>query len=193
MIGQINGVILEKNPPELLVDVAGVGYELNSSMNTFYNLPEIGSRVVLYTHMIVREDVHALYGFYEKDERKLFRELIKTSGVGPKLALTILSGMAVNAFVQLVNIGDSVALTKIPGVGKKTAERLILEMKSRLKKFEIGIQSNIKIDSSETDALNALISLGYKAQSASKAVAKYREQKSLSSEELIKLALRDLS
>ncbi len=134
MIGRLQGTILDKQPPLLLLDVQGVGYELAASMSTFYQLPEVGEQVVLHTHMVVREDAQLLYGFFALAERVMFRHLIRISGVGPKLALTILSGMSTADFSQCIKEADAKALTRLPGVGKKTAERLVVELKDRLEK-----------------------------------------------------------
>jgi len=137
VIGRLTGELVEKSPPELLIDVSGVGYELEASMNTFYKLPDVGTFVTLYTHFVVREDAQLLYGFADKNERTLFRTLIKVNGVGPKLALTILSGISVQEFIRTVQHEDSTALVRLPGVGKKTAERLIIEMKDKLDRLEL--------------------------------------------------------
>ena len=178
MIGRLQGIILEKQPPWVLIDVNGVGYELEASMSTFYHLPECGETITLHTHMVVREDAQLLYGFHSLSERQMFRNLIKISGVGPKLALTILSGMSAEDFSRCIMDGDSKSLTRLPGVGKKTAERLVIELKDRLEKDD-SIQlprtagSKIKVEKAENpdnEAVSALISLGYKAQQASQMV-----------------------
>lgn len=135
MIGRIEGVLLEKQAPELLIDVQGLGYEVLVSLNTFFDLPALGEKVTLRTHFVVREDVQQLYGFADVRERELFRTLIKVSGVGPKMALAILSGMTATDFVHSVQTNDTATLVKLPGVGKKTAERLIVEMRDRLESF----------------------------------------------------------
>ncbi len=132
MIGQIRGIILEKQPPQLLVDVHGVGYEIDAPMSTFYQLPDVGQEVSLFTHFVVREDAHHLYGFYTRDERHLFRTLLKVNGVGPRLALTILSSTAPDEFVRCVLNNDTASLVRLPGIGKKTAERLVIEMRDKL-------------------------------------------------------------
>ena len=176
MIGRLTGVLLEKQPPAILIDVHGVGYELEASMSTFYSLPECGETVTLHTHLVVREDAQLLYGFFTQSERLMFRTLIKISGVGPKLALTILSGMSAEDFSRCVMQGDSKALTQLPGVGKKTAERLVVELKDRLDKDAAvklpGQAEVIDIDEANpvNDAVSALISLGFKAQQASQMV-----------------------
>ena len=135
MIGRLRGILLEKQPPEVLLDVSGVGYEIQLPMSSFYSLPELGLEAIIYTHFVVREDAQLLYGFADKHERAMFRELIKVNGVGPKLALAILSGMSANQFVQCIHNDAVTTLVKLPGVGKKTAERLVVEMKDRLKNW----------------------------------------------------------
>ncbi len=178
MIGWLQGELLEKQAPELLINVHGVGYEVLAPMTTFFALPDAGT-VEIYTHFVVREDAQQLYGFARKDERRLFRTLIKVNGVGPKLALAILSSMDAPAFVACVQHDDITALTKIPGVGKKTAERLLIEMRDRLKDwFTEGdatlVQGGLVAPSSSstavTEAESALIALGYKPQDATKMV-----------------------
>ncbi len=198
MIGRIKGTIIEKQAPELLIDVNGVGYEVFAPMSTFYRLPSLGEVVVLYTHFVVREDAQLLYGFFDKQERLLFRTLIKVNGVGPKLALTILSGIEADDFVRSVHRGDSDALVRLPGVGKKTAERLIIEMKDRLKDWQVDggnitstpvhdtvVSHNVII----ADAESALVALGYKPTEAAKAIAAVKGDIE-SSEELIRAALK---
>ena len=162
MIGRISRILLEKNPPQVVVDVAGVGYEIDVPMSTFYNLPKLQERVVLFTHLVVREDAHLLYGFATESERATFRQLLKVSGVGPKVALAVLSGMSVNDLAEAVMAQESGRLTKVPGIGKKTAERLLLELKDRLKvDVRISVGGEVSAISSASDILNALISLGY--------------------------------
>ena len=204
MIGRLSGILVEKQAPEVVIDVNGVGYELQVPMTSFYELPELNQAVMLFTHFVVREDAQLLYGFISKQERALFRLLIKTNGVGPKLALTILSGMTASEFVACVERDDIVTLVKLPGVGKKTAERLVIEMRDKLKSLqeasvgserEFMLQSNYTpatvADSAEEDAISALISLGYKPAQASKAVsAAFTE--GMSSETLIKAALKSM-
>ena len=194
MIGQLKGVLLEKQPPAILLDVQGVGYELEASMSTFYNLPECGEIITLHTHMVVREDAQLLYGFFSQSERLMFRTLIKISGVGPKLALTILSGMSAEDFSRCIFEGDSKALTQLPGVGKKTAERLVVELKDRIGKVDsiklAGISATMKKpDHPINDAVSALISLGYKAQQASQMV-RTLDVEDKSTEEIIRAALQ---
>jgi Holliday junction DNA helicase RuvA len=199
MIGRLRGTLLEKQPPNLLLDVNGVGYDVQAPMTTFYELPETGSEVILHTHLAVREDAHVLYGFLRQHDRSLFRELIKVSGVGPKLALAILSGMSADEFVGTVHAGDSASLVKLPGVGKKTAERLVIEMKDRLKDWQ-GVSVPVESAAAQAapatdavkDAISALIALGYKPQEASRMVSKV-ESEGLASEEVIRLALRSVA
>nr|WP_269814555.1 Holliday junction branch migration protein RuvA [Amphritea pacifica] len=201
----MRGELLEKHPPQLVIDVAGVGYEVDASMNTFYQLPEVGRQVTLYTHMVVREDAQLLYGFYERTERSLFRTLIKVNGVGPKLALTILSGISVNEFVQSVQHQDTAALVRLPGVGKKTAERLIIEMKDKLQDFHFsdldeftltdGLGPVVSAPSSDNraEAESALVALGYKPVQATKSIAQAEKSNpGASSEELIRAALKSM-
>ncbi|WP_144207348.1 Holliday junction branch migration protein RuvA [Shewanella donghaensis] len=204
MIGRLSGLVAEKQAPEIVLDVNGVGYELQVPMTSFYELPELNHTVMLYTHFVVREDAQLLYGFITKQERALFRLLIKTNGVGPKLALTILSGMTAAEFVNCVERDDIVTLVKLPGVGKKTAERLVIEMRDKLKSLleasvgserEFALQSNYKPaaveNNSEADAIAALVSLGYKPAQASKAViTAYTD--GMTSEVLIKAALKSM-
>ncbi|MDD0975737.1 Holliday junction branch migration protein RuvA [Pseudomonas fontis] len=202
MIGRLRGTLAEKQPPHLLIDVNGLGYELEVPMTTLYRLPKIGEAVTLHTHLVVREDAHLLYGFYEKRERELFRELIRLNGVGPKLALALMSGLEVDELVRCVQAQDTSALVKVPGVGKKTAERLLVELKDRFKAWETspamfalvpnGPLPLPSVSSAEADAVSALISLGYKPQEASKAVAAV-DAKGLSSEELIRRSLKGMN
>jgi len=194
MIGRLQGVLLEKHPPAILIDVQGVGYELEASMSTFYHLPECGETITLHTHMVVREDAQLLYGFFSLSERLMFRNLIKISGVGPKLALTILSGMSAEDFSRCIMEGDSKSLTRLPGVGKKTAERLVIELKDRLEKDETvklpGLAEAVERAANPVnDAVSALISLGYKAQQASQMV-RILDVEDKSTEEIIRAALQ---
>jgi Holliday junction DNA helicase RuvA len=198
MIGRLSGILLEKKPPQLLVDVQGVGYELEAPMSTFYLLPATGEAVTLHTHMVVREDAQLLYAFYSQSERQLFRDLIKISGVGPKLALTILSGVTAEEFTRCVMENDAKALTALPGVGKKTAERLIVELRDRLAKNATAILpggssiAGLKVEASPvSDAVSALMSLGYKAQEASQMVRAVAAE-GLSTESIIKAALKSM-
>ena len=201
MIGRLTGTVLEKTPPQVVVEAGGVGYEVDVPMGTFCQLPAVGHAVVLFTHLVVREDAQLLYGFNNKQERTLFRELIKTNGVGPKLALAILSGMSAPQFVNAVEREDPAALIKLPGIGKKTAERLIVEMKDRFK----GLHGDLFTpaadlvltspggpatdDDAEQEAVAALVALGYKPQEASRMVSKIAKPDA-SSETLIREALR---
>ncbi|GAB6043712.1 Holliday junction branch migration protein RuvA [Endothiovibrio diazotrophicus] len=197
MIGRLRGVIAEKHPPFLLVDVGGVGYELEAPMSTFYVLPEVGKEVVLHTHLAVREDAHTLFAFATPAERTLFRSLIKVSGVGAKMALAILSGIGTDDFVRSVRDGDATALTRAPGVGKKTAERLVVEMRDRLKDWGMpevlpagGAPAALAPRAGELeDAVSALIALGYKPAEASRMVGAVEEE-GLASEEIIRRALQ---
>jgi Holliday junction DNA helicase RuvA len=196
MIGRLRGTLLAKQPPSLLLDVGGVGYEIEAPMTTFYDLPEVGRELILHTHLVVREDAHLLYGFARESERAMFRTLIKISGVGPKLALAILSGMSADEFAATVHCGDTAALTRVPGVGKKTAERLVVEMKDRLKDWQghavsplTGKPQAAPAPDAVKDAVSALISLGYKPQEASRMVS-HVESEGLASEEIIRLALK---
>ena len=195
MIGRIRGVLLEKQAPALLVDVQGVAYELEASMSTFYHLPECGETITLHTHLVVREDAHLLYGFASLSERVMFRSLIKISGVGPKLALTILSGISAEEFTRCIMEGDSKALTQLPGVGKKTAERLVVELKDKLDAGDSGISlpkttaTAAVQDNPVNDAVSALISLGYKAQQASQMVRNL-DIEGKSTEDIIRAALQ---
>ncbi|RUO79775.1 Holliday junction branch migration protein RuvA [Idiomarina tyrosinivorans] len=204
MIGRIRGKLLAKQPPEVVIDVQGVGYEVQVPMSCFYQLPELGEDVTLVTHFVVREDAQLLFGFTSLHERTLFRQLIKAQGVGPKLALTILSGMSAQQFVQAVNAGDVSLLVKLPGVGKKTAERLVVELRDRLSALgsdspftdAAPVQnqgdSNTLVSDAKADAVSALVALGYKAAQAEKAVQKVHQQ-GATSEALIRDALKSFS
>lgn len=197
MIGRIRGKLLEKQAPELLVDVNGVGYEIHAPMTTIYQLPLLGENVELHTHLIVREDAHLLYGFATLQDRAMFRALIKVNGVGPKLALTILSGMDVNDFVRCVRDDDAAGLVKLPGVGKKTAERLLIEMRDRLRDWHVdgvavkegSAQLPIRENDYQLEAESALISLGYKPAEATKMIAAVKNE-GTTSEALIRAALK---
>ena len=195
MIGFLRGVIIKKQPPLLLLDVQGVGYEVEAPMTTFYALPEIKNEVEIFTHLVVRDDAHLLFGFATEDERHMFRTLIKVNGVGAKMALTILSGMEANEFALCIKNNDSAQLVKLPGVGKKTAERLIVEMRDRLDGFANTLSTQSKDRTSiSTDPVNeavsALIGLGYKPQEASKFVLAVAND-DITSEELIREALKN--
>lgn len=197
MIGFIRGILVAKRAPSLLIDVQGLGYELDAPMSTFYQLPEIGAEVRLYTHLQVREDAHSLFGFGTEAERSLFRSLIRVSGIGAKLALTILSGISVDDFRACVERQDSARLVRLPGIGKKTAERLIIEMRDRL---EVGAPSlapagfaggavHPPATEPADEAVSALIALGFKPQEANTLVAK-QSAAGRSAEDLIRLALQ---
>nr|WP_254797330.1 Holliday junction branch migration protein RuvA [Pseudomonas aromaticivorans] len=196
----MRGTLAEKQPPHLLVEVGGVGYELEVPMTTLYRLPGVGEPVTLHTHLVVREDAHLLYGFAEKRERELFRELIRLNGVGPKLALALMSGLEVDELVRCVQTGDTKALTRVPGVGKKTAERLLVELKDRFQVWEsmpgaplvVEPVRAASVSSAEADAVSALVALGFKPAEASRAVALVDDD-SLSSEELIRRALKGMA
>jgi Holliday junction DNA helicase RuvA len=204
VIGRIRGLLLEKKAPDVLIEVQGVAYELQAPMSTFYQLPAVGNELTLHTHFVVREDAQLLYGFYHLEERVLFRSLIKVSGVGPKMALAILSGMAVDDFVRTVHNNDIAAMVRMPGIGRKTAERLIVEMRDRLKDWHDGSPkadaTPASIQHSEerqmsADAETALVALGYKPQEAARMVVQILKQNTdlSSSEELIRLALRSMA
>jgi len=191
MIGSLHGRIASKSPPQLTVDVGGVGYELEAPLSTFFDLPPVGDEVRLLTHLVVREDAHVLYAFATEEERRLFRSLIRVSGVGPKIALALLSGISVAAFAECVQSGDTAALTRVPGVGRKTAERLIVEMRDRLAPPPslAGANAATAGTSAESEAYGALVALGYRPAEATrllKAVAPGTH----STEELIRRALQ---
>jgi len=170
MIGRITGILLEKNPPQITVDAGGIGYEIDVPMSTFYNLPAAGERVSLHTHLVVREDAHLLFGFLTEDERAMFRQVLKISGVGARTALAILSGLSVGEIAQAVVMQDAGRLVKIPGIGKKTAERLLLELKDRLPKTQLSGAAKVGAGATAPDAtsdiLNALLALGYNEREA---------------------------
>jgi len=197
MIGRLQGKIIQKQPPQLLIDVQGVGYEVDASMSTFYQLPDMGLEVTLHTHMVVREDAQLLYGFATESERALFRNLIKINGVGPKLAITILSGMNVDEFIICVQDGDAAALVRIPGIGKKTAERLIIELRDRLKDHDspssttpsLAASTSGSSNSPVSEAVSALVALGYKPQEASRMVRSINTE-GLDTQEIIRLSLK---
>jgi len=175
MIGRLTGILVEKNPPQLLLDVQGVAYEVDVPMSTFYNLPATGERIALYTHLVVREDAHLLYGFGSESERRAFRQLVKISGIGARTALSVLSGLSVAELAQAVTMQDTGRLTKIPGIGKKTAERLLLELKDKLG-VDLGTAVGVNRPAPVmSDVLNALLSLGYSDKEAVAAVKKVPE------------------
>ena len=189
MIGRLTGILLEKNPPEVLVDCHGVGYEVQVSMSTFYNLPNLGEKVSLLTHFIVREDAQLLYGFGTPTEREAFRQLIKISGVGPRTALAVLSGMSVAELAQAVSLQEAGRLVKVPGIGKKTAERLLLELKGKLG-ADIGAVGG-PVNDAQADILQALLALGYSDKEAAAALKALPADVGVS--EGIKLALKALA
>ncbi len=198
MIGRLHGILIEKQPPVLMIDIQGIGYEVEATMNTFYKLPEINQTITLYTHFVVREDAQLLYGFADKKERQLFRTLIKVNGIGPKLALSILSSINADEFVQCVQHNDTARLIKLPGVGKKTAERLIIEMRDRLKDWQGASDSAQEPSTANThfaaqDAISALVTLGYKPQEASRLVSKVDAEKQTSTEAIIREALKEVA
>jgi Holliday junction DNA helicase RuvA len=168
MIGRLHGILIEKNPPQVVVDCNGVGYEVDVPMSTFYHLPSVGDKVSLLTHFVVREDAQILYGFASAQERTAFRQLIKISGVGPRMALGVLSGMSVEELAQAISLQEAGRLVKIPGIGKKTAERLLLELKGKMG-TDLGANPITNTASSQNDILQALISLGYSDKEASAA------------------------
>lgn len=206
MIGRIRGVLVEKAPGQALVECAGLGYEIDIPYTTFFHLPEVGQEVTLHTHFAVREDAQSLFGFASRLDRNLFRLLIKVNGVGPKLAVGILSGLDANQFIRCVEGKDINALVKLPGVGKKTAERLLIEMADRIKNLEGQFVPSLPLEGAATsvpagtapagadpreEAEAALIALGYKPQEAARAISKVAEPE-MNSESLIRLALRNM-
>jgi len=198
MIGFLRGKLVSKTPPLLTLDVNGVGYEVNAPMTTFYNLPAVGETIQLQTHLSIREDAHVLFGFSTEADRVMFRLLIKVNGVGPKLALAILSGQSVDEFHRCINDNDTATLIRLPGVGKKTAERLIVEMRDKLPKLDAVSQqaenhtadmSSVGRSNAKQEAISALCALGYKAAEASKMVQNIA-QEDKTCEEIIRLALK---
>lgn len=193
MIGFLRGRLVAKQPPALVIDVGGVGYEVEAPMTTFYDLPETGAEVTLHTHLVVREDAHTLFGFLRLSDRALFRSLIRISGVGPRMALAILSGMSADSFARCIRDNDAAALTRVPGVGKKTAERLVVELRDKLGKGEAGGADIPVVSSGPADpveeAVSALIALGYKPPDASRMVRAI-DSKGLGVEEIIRRALQ---
>ena len=190
MIGRIAGVLLEKNPPQILVDCNGVGYEIDVPMSTFYNLPGLGEKVVLHTHLAIREDAHVLFGFANHEERSTFKQLIKISGIGARTALSILSGMSVADLAQAITLQEAGRLTRVPGIGKKTAERLLLELKGKLG-ADLGAVGGVVHNDATSDILNALIALGYSDKEAMLALKQVPAGAGVS--DGIKLALKALS
>jgi Holliday junction DNA helicase RuvA len=175
MIGRLTGTLLEKNPPQILLDVQGVGYEVDVPMSTFYNLPDLGAKVTLHTHLVVREDAHLLYGFLTENERRAFRLLTRISGIGAKMALAVLSGLSVAELAQAVTMQESGRLTKIPGIGKKTAERILLEMKDKLGADLTSAVGVHRAAPASADVLHALLALGYSDKEAVAAVKELPE------------------
>lgn len=200
MIGRIRGILIEKQPPLLLLDVHGVGYEIQAPMTTFYKLPALREEVCLHTHLIVREDAHLLFGFASEQERRLFRDLLKVNSVGPRVALAILSGMEADQFIACVQAGDSARLTRLPGVGKRTAERLVVEMRDRLADWGEtrsgtpggGDAAAPAGADAVSDAVSALIALGYKPNEASRYVHAVAAE-DMSSETIIREALKGIA
>ena len=190
MIGRLSGILLEKNPPQLLVDCGGVGYEVDVSMSTYYNLPGLGEKVVLFTHQAIREDAHLLFGFGNAEERAVFRLLIKITGVGARTALSILSGMTIADLAQAVTLQEAGRLIKVPGIGKKTAERLLLELKGKLG-ADLGSGGAAAVPDAKSDILNALMALGYSDKEALMAIKALPAGSSVS--DGIKFALKALS
>ena len=196
MIGHLKGQIISKNPPEILMEVGGIGYELLCPMSTFYKLGNSNNEILLFTHLSIKEDSHTLFGFISKDEKNIFRELIRVNGVGPKVALAILSHLSVTSLIECIATEDSDLLAKTPGIGKKTALKLIVELQDRLSKIDLfgspSASSQFKGSSNPNakQAIEALQSLGFKTKEANKMVSKI-EDKDLTTEQLIRLALQN--
>lgn len=190
MIGRLSGSLLEKNPPQILLDCHGVGYEVDVPMSTFYNLPALGEKTSLFTHLAIREDAHVLFGFATQEERSVFRQLIKISGVGARTALSILSGMSVGDLAQAITLQEAGRLIKVPGIGKKTAERLLLELKGKLG-ADLGHVGGVQHSAANADILNALLALGYSDKEALLALKQVPSGSGVS--DGIKLALKALS
>jgi len=192
MIGSLTGTLASKQPPWLMLDVGGVGYELEAPMSTFYELPEVGSQLTLVTHLVVREDAHLLYGFLSEPERVLFRALLKVSGIGARIALAVLSSMSVRGFHQCVRHRDLASLVRVPGVGKKTAERLLVEMADRLPDdFAVDTGSAAPAGKPSTEAESALLALGYRPAEVTRLLGSI-DSSGLSTEALIREALRQV-
>jgi Holliday junction DNA helicase RuvA len=199
MIGRLTGTLALKQPPSLLIDVGGVGYELEAPMSTFYDLPEVGAQVTLFTHVVVREDAHLLFGFARESERRLFRTLLKVSGVGAKMALAVLSGMSADDFARCIESDDVTALTRLPGIGRKTAERLIVEMRDRLEGEDLraalpasaagGQAVEAGGDDPVADATSALVALGYRPNEAARMIRQV-DAAGLGTEDIIRRALQ---
>jgi len=191
MIGRLTGILIEKNPPQVVVDVNGVGYEVDVPMSTFYHLPATGERVSLHTQLIVREDAHLLFGFATDGERAAFRQLLKVSGVGPKVALAVLSGLSVNDLAAAIASQETGMLTRVPGIGKKTAERLLLELRDKFKASGALSSTSAPSGSSGSDVLNALLALGYNEREALSAIKQLPADVAVT--DGIRLALKYLS
>jgi Holliday junction DNA helicase RuvA len=191
MIGRLSGTLLEKHPPTVLIDVGGTGYEVDVPMSSFYDLPAAGQKVVLLIQQIVREDAHLLYGFLRADEREAFRLLVRISGIGPRMALSVLSGMSVSDLAQAVAAQESARLTKVPGIGRKTAERLLLELKGKLAPELPGVAGRAPASDTGTDVLRALLALGYSEREAATAVKQLPGEITVS--DGIRQALRQLA
>ena len=191
MIGRVRGVLLEKRPPQVLLDVQGLGYEVDVPMSTFYDLPATGSEVTLYTHLLIREDVHLLFGFATECERQIFRQLLKISGVGARTALALLSGLSIGELHEAVSAQDSTYLIRVPGIGKKTAERLLLELRDKLDAVSPAMESMRSSSSENDDIYNALLALGYSDREVNKVVKQMPADVSVS--DGIRLALQWLS
>ncbi len=192
MIGHLRGRLVRKAPPALIVEVGGVGYELEAPMSTFYRLPELGSEVELHTHLVVREDAHLLYGFATEDERRLFRDLLRVTGIGPKIGLALLSGLDVDTFMRCIEAQDVEALTRIPGVGRKTAERLLIEMRDRIRALGLLSPGARKLDPAagvHAEAYAALVALGYRPLEATRLLDSVNDDVAVT-EELIRRALQ---
>jgi Holliday junction DNA helicase RuvA len=194
MIGQITGIIVSKIAPDVLVDVQGVGYEVLVSLGTFFELPEVGGGVTLHTHFVVRDDAQLLFGFSSLPERSLFRTLIKVNGVGPKMALGILSGMTAVEFAHAIRTNDVATLVKLPGVGKKTAERLVIEMRDRIDHIDVTTNASVAVKRPDIqqEAESALIALGYKPQDAAKMISRTESDQVTTAEQLIRGALKSM-
>jgi Holliday junction DNA helicase RuvA len=191
MIGRISGILLQKTPPSVLVDCQGVGYEIDVSMSTFYNLPAVGEKVALYTHLSIRDDAHNLYGFGSLEERSVFRQLVRVSGIGSRTALSLLSGMSVSEIIRAVSFQDSARFSRVPGIGKKTADRLLLELKDKLGS-ELDVTSGSRDQSdSRMDIINALLALGYSSKEVESVIKHIPKDVSVS--DGIRQALKALS
>ena len=191
MIGRLSGTLLEKNPPQLTLDVQGVAYEVDVPMSTFYNLPANGERVTLYTHLVVREDAHLLYGFGTENERRAFRQLLKVNGIGAKIALSVLSGLSVAELAQAITLQEAGRLTRVPGIGKKTAERLLLELKDKFGAETTHAMAVNRPAPASADIMHALVALGYSEREATSAVKGMPEDIGVA--DGIKQALRQLA